>query len=87
MQHEPTPTSAAATTPPRRSSLRRALRAAAWTFGGLLTLVLAPQFLSFWPSPVDWKLALRSWPYLLIIAAAAIAWCWFHTSLFRFVKA
>jgi len=61
-----------------------------WRFGPadlVLTLVLAPQFLSFWPSPVDWKLALRSWPYLLIIAAAAIAWwCWFHTSLFRFVK-
>jgi hypothetical protein len=61
-----------------------------WRFGPadlVLTLVLAPQFLSFWPSPVDWKLALRSWPYLLIIAAALIAWCWFHTSLFRFVKA
>jgi hypothetical protein len=61
-----------------------------WHFGPadlVLTLVLAPQFLSFWPSPVDWKLALRSWPYLLIIAAAVIAWCWFHTSLFRFVKA
>jgi len=61
-----------------------------WRFGPadlVLTLVLAPQFLSFWPSPVDWKLAARSWPYLLIIAVAATAWCWFHTSLFRFVKA
>ena len=61
-----------------------------WRFGPadlVLTLVLAPQFLSFWPSPVDWKLAARSWPYLLIIAAAATAFCWFHTSLFRFVKA
>jgi hypothetical protein len=63
---------------------------AAWHFGPAdlaLTLLLAPQFLSFWPSPVDWKLALRSWPYLLIIAAAGLALCWFQTSLFRFVKA
>ncbi|WP_075796046.1 hypothetical protein [Massilia putida] len=62
----------------------------AWQFGPAdlaMTLLLAPQFLAFWPSPVDWKLALRSWPYLLIIAAAALAACWFHTSLFRFVKA
>lgn len=63
---------------------------AAWHFGPAdlaLTLLLAPQFLSFWPSPVDWKLALRSWPYLLIIAAAGLAFCWHETSLFRFVKA
>jgi len=62
----------------------------AWHFGPVdlaLTLLLAPQFLSFWPSPVDWKLAVRSWPYLLIIAAAGLAYGWFHTSLFRFVKA
>jgi len=61
-----------------------------WRFGPadlVLTLVLAPQFLSFWPSPVDWKLSLRSWPYLLIIVAAGMAYCWFQTSLFRFVKA
>ena len=37
----------------------------------LLAFALAPQFLSFWPSAVDWRIALRSWPYLLIIAAAA----------------
>ena len=62
----------------------------AWHFEAAdlaLTLLLAPQFLSFWPSPVDWKLALRSWPYLLIIAAAGLAALWFETSLFRFVKA
>lgn len=46
-----------------------------WTFQPLdaaLALLLAPQFLAFWPSPVDWKIALRSWPCLLI---AALAWC------------
>jgi hypothetical protein len=31
-----------------------------------LMFLLAPQFLSFWPSSTDWKLALRSWPYLAI---------------------
>lgn len=35
-----------------------------------LTLLLAPQFLSFWPSWVDWKIALRSWPYPIFGAAA-----------------
>lgn len=61
-----------------------------WHFGPVdlaLTLLLAPQFLSFWPSPVDWKLAVRSWPYLLIIAAVAIVWYWHPASVFRFVKA
>jgi hypothetical protein len=52
----------------------------AWTFGPAdlaLTLLLAPQFLSFWPSPVDWRLALRSWPWLVILlaGAAAMVWC------------
>lgn len=37
-----------------------------------LAFAVAPQFLAFWPSPVDWKIALRSWPYLLI--AGAVAW-------------
>jgi len=36
----------------------------------LLALLLAPQFLSFWPSRRDWSLALASWPYLLPVAAA-----------------
>lgn len=34
-----------------------------------LAFVLAPQFLSCWPSWADWKIALRSWPYLLLGAA------------------
>lgn len=33
----------------------------------LLALFLAPQFLSFWPSPVDWRLAARSWPWIPIL--------------------
>jgi hypothetical protein len=43
-----------------------------WHFRPLdlgLAFLLAPQFLSFWPSPVDWKLAARSWPYVLVIGA------------------
>lgn len=36
-----------------------------------LAFVLAPQFLSFWPSPDDWKIAVRSWPYLIIIGLTA----------------
>lgn len=35
-----------------------------------IAFALAPQFLSFWPSWVDWKIALRSWPYLALGAAA-----------------
>jgi len=60
-----------------------------WTFGPAdlaLTLLLAPQFLSFWPSPVDWKLALRSWPWLVLILTTAAAVYCFQPSLFRFVK-
>jgi hypothetical protein len=62
---------------------------APWHFGPVdlaLTPVLAPQFLSFWPSPVDWKLALRSWPYLFVIGAGLCAVAWLHPGLFRFVK-
>jgi hypothetical protein len=54
---------------------------AGWTFGPsdlALTLVLAPQFLAFWPSPIDWRLALRSWPYIPVALAAALAWAWPH---------
>jgi hypothetical protein len=60
-----------------------------WHFGPAdlaLTLLLAPQFLSFWPSPVDWQLARRSWPWLLIIFMTALFLIWFQPSLFRFVK-
>jgi hypothetical protein len=35
---------------------------------------LAPQFLCFWPSRTDWILALRSWPYLLLLVP--IYWYW-----------
>jgi hypothetical protein len=61
----------------------------AWRFGPadlLLTLVLAPQFLSFWPSPVDWRLAVRSWPWIVIIIAAAGALYALRPDLFQFVK-
>ena len=62
----------------------------AWRFGPLdlaLTLLLAPQFLSFWPSPVDWRLAARSWPWLVLITLTAAALYWFQPSLFQVVKA
>jgi len=39
-----------------------------------LAFLLAPQLLSFWPSPVDWRLAARSWPWLLVLLAATLAW-------------
>jgi len=42
----------------------------------LLAVFLAPQYLSFWPSPVDWKLAARSWPWLVLGALALAAWLW-----------
>jgi hypothetical protein len=61
----------------------------AWRFGPvdlLLTFVLAPQFLSFWPSPVDWRLALRSWPWALIIIAASSALYALRPDLFQVVK-
>lgn len=41
----------------------------------LIAFALAPQFLSFWPSAVDWRIAARSWPYAFIIAPLAwLAW-------------
>ncbi|TFW06395.1 hypothetical protein E4K72_10170 [Oxalobacteraceae bacterium OM1] len=45
--------------------------AGGWSFGWLdlgLAFLLAPQFLSFWPSRQDWRLALASWPYALLAA-------------------
>lgn len=59
-----------------------------WRFGPLdlaLAPLLASQFLSFWPSPVDWRLAMRSWPWLVIAASAAGIVEW-HDLLFQFVK-
>ncbi|MDQ1812873.1 hypothetical protein RBA41_06100 [Massilia sp. CCM 9210] len=61
----------------------------AWQFDTrdlFIALALAPQFLSFWPSMVDWRIAVRSWPYLFIIAGAA--WLVFHfrPHLFQFVN-
>ena len=47
-----------------------------WTFAPLdllLAVFLAPQFLSFWPSPVDWRLAARSWPWIPLIFLAVLA--------------
>lgn len=48
-----------------------------WRFHWLdlaLAFAVAPQFLACWPSRVDWKIALRSWPVLL--AAAVLWWGW-----------
>jgi hypothetical protein len=50
-----------------------------------LMFLLAPQFLSFWPSPVDWRLAARSWPYLIVLFAGAGALFWYRPALFHFV--
>lgn len=52
----------------------------------LLAFALAPQFLSFWPSPMDWRIALRSWPYLIVIGIVVICMYRFHPALFQFVK-
>lgn len=43
-----------------------------------LAFLLAPMLLSFWPSPVDWRLAARSWPWVVIGAAGALAWWGWH---------
>lgn len=42
---------------------------------------LAPQFLSFWPSPVDWKLAARSWPWAPLLALVLACWYFKETAL------
>lgn len=51
-----------------------------------LMFLLAPQFLSFWPSPVDWRMALRSWPYLPLIGLGALL-IYYQPALFQLVKA
>jgi hypothetical protein len=43
-----------------------------WSFEWIdaaIAFALAPQLLSFWPSRIDWAIALRSWPWLIIVAA------------------
>lgn len=40
-----------------------------WSFrwaDAAIAVLLAPQFLSFWPSRQDWLLAMGSWPYLVL---------------------
>jgi hypothetical protein len=52
----------------------------------LIALLLAPQWLCFWPSGADWRVALRSWPlFLLVLGAVWLAWATMP-SLFQFVK-
>ena len=55
-----------------------------WTFEPVdlaLMFFLAPQFLSFWPSPVDWKLAARSWPWAPLLVLALACWYFKETAL------
>lgn len=62
---------------------------APWHFGPVdlaLTLLVGPQFLACWPSAVDWRLARRSWPWLVLAALAAAVWLVRDGVLFRFVK-
>lgn len=59
-----------------------------WVFEPLdlaLMFLLAPQFLSFWPSPVDWRLAARSWPYVPLLALV-LAGCSYHEQLHGLIK-
>lgn len=43
-----------------------------------LAFAVAPQFLACWPSSTDWKISLRSWPYLVIAGAG-----WWTLSVLR----
>jgi hypothetical protein len=40
-----------------------------------LAFAVAPQFLACWPSTVDWKIALKSWP---LLGLGALAWWALH---------
>ena len=51
-----------------------------------IAFALAPQLLSFWPSRVDWRIALRSWPCLFIIAPAAWLVWQYRTQLLQYVS-
>ena len=60
-----------------------------WRFAPLdllLAVLLAPQFLSFWPSPVDWRLAARSWPWVLVLGVAGAIYLG-HDALPRLARA
>jgi hypothetical protein len=50
-----------------------------------IAFALAPQLLSFWPSPLDWRVAARSWPWLPILGAALCLWQFGRPALFQFV--
>ena len=41
-----------------------------------IAFVLAPQFLSCWPSRIDWRIAARSWPWIFMLAP--LAWLSWH---------
>jgi hypothetical protein len=59
-----------------------------WAFEPLdlaLMFLLAPQFLSFWPSPVDWRLASRSWPYVPLLALCLAVYV-YHGQLLQLIK-
>ncbi len=59
-----------------------------WRFAPIdlaIGALLAPQFLSFWPSPVDWRLAARSWPWLVLLALGGALYVW-HDLLFQLVN-
>jgi hypothetical protein len=60
-----------------------------WRFEPLdlaLAWLLAPQFLSFWPSTTDWRLAARSWPWLVILPIIAGLLFYYRHALFQIVK-
>jgi hypothetical protein len=44
----------------------------------VIAFLLAPQFLSFWPSGADWRIAARSWPYPIVLIAVGAAWWYWH---------
>lgn len=50
-----------------------------------LAFFLAPQFLSFWPSPVDWRLAARSWPWIPVLLFAGFVTI-YRAELLQLVK-
>jgi hypothetical protein len=60
-----------------------------WHFQAIdlgLAWLLAPQLLSFWPSPTDWRLAVRSWPCAIVLAVAGGLLFYYRSALFQIVK-